>query len=266
MLFEKSSHVGLSLRTSLLCELEALTGCSMTWKDRATPAGRSWWVLGMSGRPTDEIECSSWPTVTASEAHKQSGRRSDSDRVLTAEAEKCWPTPNTIDAKGGMNNHGRRFKQVIDVSQHWPTAGGNDWKGSCHPGQRRGQLDEKAEQLWPTPRTVTGGAETAKRKKELGRAKAGGGDLQAATEMDWPTSTVGNVTGGNATRIGGRSGEMLLPGISAGFPHDPTTSPDGDECSRLISALPPPRRLNVRFVEWLMGFPSGWGDAGASST
>jgi hypothetical protein len=36
---------------------------------------------------------------------------------------------------------------------------------------------------WPTPRTPTGGAESAEREKELGRKNSGGGDLQAAAQL-----------------------------------------------------------------------------------
>lgn len=43
---------------------------------------------------------------------------------------------------------------------------------------------------WPTPRTITGGAESAERKKELGRKDSGGGDLQAATQA-WQTPSAG---------------------------------------------------------------------------
>jgi hypothetical protein len=43
---------------------------------------------------------------------------------------------------------------------------------------------------WPTPRTVTGGPESAARKRELGRVKSGGGDLQAvALVAGWPSPT-----------------------------------------------------------------------------
>jgi hypothetical protein len=35
---------------------------------------------------------------------------------------------------------------------------------------------------YPTPRTITGGAESAARKRELGRENSGGGDLQAEVE------------------------------------------------------------------------------------
>jgi hypothetical protein len=41
---------------------------------------------------------------------------------------------------------------------------------------------------WPTPKTPTGGPESAERKQELGRTESGGGDLQAvATLANWPT-------------------------------------------------------------------------------
>jgi hypothetical protein len=42
---------------------------------------------------------------------------------------------------------------------------------------------------WPTPRTITGGPESAERKQELGRMNSGGGDLQAvALVAGWPTT------------------------------------------------------------------------------
>lgn len=45
---------------------------------------------------------------------------------------------------------------------------------------------------WPTPRTPTGGAESAERKKELGRMESGGSEIGAAAEMAaWPTPMAG---------------------------------------------------------------------------
>lgn len=60
---------------------------------------------------------------------------------------------------------------------------------------------------WPTPRTVTGGAESAERKKELGRVNSGGGDLQAAALIaGWPSPTVGNATGSQAAKDASATG------------------------------------------------------------
>ena len=64
---------------------------------------------------------------------------------------------------------------------------------------------------WPTARTVTGGGESAERKKELGREQAGGGDIQAAVEH-WETPSVAVTTGTRLTCGGDRSDELLLSG------------------------------------------------------
>jgi len=100
---------------------------------------------------------------------------------------------------------------------------------------------------WPTPKTPTGGPESAERKQELGRTESGGGDLQAVAQMAaWPTPqshderergnteadhhyfphdlsnaakmaawcspSVADGTGGHLSRGGNRRNEPLLPG------------------------------------------------------
>jgi hypothetical protein len=77
---------------------------------------------------------------------------------------------------------------------------------------------------WPTPRTPTGGAESAERKKELGRTDSGGGDLQAAALVcGWatPSSRDWKDTPGMATHA---------------------TNPDGSERVRLDQL---PRQANL---------------------
>lgn len=49
-LFGHEDPFGCSLRTYLLCELADTTGYTMRWKRKATPSGRSWWVLRLSAR------------------------------------------------------------------------------------------------------------------------------------------------------------------------------------------------------------------------
>lgn len=49
-LSENAVLAGSLLKTALICELEAQTGCSASWKASATPAGRSWYVLATSER------------------------------------------------------------------------------------------------------------------------------------------------------------------------------------------------------------------------
>jgi hypothetical protein len=81
---------------------------------------------------------------------------------------------------------------------------------------------------WPTPRTVTGGAESAERKQELGRTESGGGDLQAVAVLaGWPTATSSdakNSANRTATRHDPNSrhhdGETLVDAVAqlAGWP------------------------------------------------
>ena len=66
---EKFDRNGCWLRMFLLCEAEAATGYSLTWKRKVTPAGRAWWVLGRSARRTKGIGCGSWPTATRADAN-----------------------------------------------------------------------------------------------------------------------------------------------------------------------------------------------------
>ena len=142
--------------------------------------------------------------------------------------------------------------------------------------------------MWPTARTPTGGAESAERKKQLGRKESGAGDLQAAAE-NWQTPKVaigaytrdngqpgaerpsligqaehwqspGAMGGGSTSRGGDRIGETLIAGqaesLSTHLAPEPSSSGEPSSPSDPTSR----RRLNPLFVEWLMGLPSGHTD------
>lgn len=122
---------------------------------------------------------------------------------------------------------------------------------------------------WPTPRTITGGAESAERKRELGRTDSGEGDLQAAV-LDWarlwstPRASDGEKGSPNqAFGAGGiplsaqavqQSGQLLFGLL------DPMTGKDGAPTSS--TGL----MLNPQFVEPLMGWANGWTRFGCSET
>lgn len=66
---------------------------------------------------------------------------------------------------------------------------------------------------WPTPRTPTGGAESAERKQELGRTKSGGGDLQAAVKLvliPWRTPSAGDADRGVHPNPNPKAGQHSL--------------------------------------------------------
>ncbi|MEM1212964.1 MAG: hypothetical protein AAGI68_11790 [Planctomycetota bacterium] len=240
-----------------------------------------------------------------------------------------------------MNGNGAGMPLAVKAAG-WPTPHGLNAAG----GQGGGEFD-KAVRQWSTLRTITGGGESAERKKELGREGAGGGDLQAQTKQ-WSTPSVADTQGGRLSRSGGRSGVLLLQGqakqtsgvlasawptpgardhkgsiplhrrnrtmgtldeaaeqrwTSPSSPPAPTTLTHGElslppsltsrpltthalrqtfallsgvpfevldqviaeavdaRLSDLLTTLLPhlaKRRLNPRFVEWLMGWPPGW--------
>lgn len=132
---------------------------------------------------------------------------------------------------------------------------------------------------WPTPRTLTGGGESAKRKQELGRTASGGGDLQAAAQtFGWQTPTTNpenhmkhingtpNLAGqarlfgllGWVTPIAGTSSSRRsIPGRQS-TPLKQAAEMVGYH-SRYFAAQTPLRGvLNPEFCRWLMGYPAVW--------
>ena len=132
------------------------------------------------------------------------------DQLAVRMGLRMWLTPSVEDAgrqgkaenwrqyeEGGRTTQARLRNQVM-----WPTPQAED---SHHGGRSmspRGvqkrltegrQLDlgqtvalrggPLTRQTYPTPRTITGGAESAQRKQELGRTKSGGGDLQSVVQQ-----------------------------------------------------------------------------------
>lgn len=82
---------------------------SMTWKEQATPAGRSFSLLRASARRTSGTDCIGWRTPTVNDAGSSDYSYSQGDHdkpflKLPGEAELTgWPTPTTRDHKDGGN-------------------------------------------------------------------------------------------------------------------------------------------------------------------
>lgn len=160
-------------------------------------------------------------------------------------------------------------------------------------------IDESAFSSWPTPRTITGGAESAERKQELGRTESGGGDLQAATlncptpmagsgpteknnmagnsdfsrkAMDlaqqmreqWETPGVALTEGSRLSRGGNRADELLLTGQAIALSSSSSPQAQSTDAGPQFSEIR--RVLNPLFVEWLMGWPIGWTDSAPVET
>ena len=142
--------VGACLRTSVLSELEGLTGCVLTWRVRDTPSGRCWWVLGRSEPRTDESESGSWPTVKAQEPGWTL------DGATTEDGQP--PNQNRRVVKGGVVRTWGLKQAIQSQRSAWPTATAMDSIGSGaagystesgrHPGTT---LTDAANGLWASP-------------------------------------------------------------------------------------------------------------------
>lgn len=136
---------------------------------------------------------------------------------------------------------------TVDVNQ-WRTPNTRDH----HPGGPRLETPQRQISLcdqsaiWQTPGTDSFRSRSGDRKDEMG--------LDQQARMFWTTPVQGNACGTNKARIGGASLATDADNFQSSLPVPQT--PDGPPSSE--SARTSPRRLNPRFVEWLMGFPVTW--------
>lgn len=180
-------------------------------------------------------QATEWPTPTGWEqaenpetwaarraAEKERGLAGNGFGVPLDMAATMWRSPDAPGQGGPRNRQdsagdGHQLT-IAEQAEHWPTPGANDHKGSAQMGQQRRQLSEATEQKWPTPT---------------------GQDSEAS--------------GSRLPSAEAHPGTSLTDATSRSFPPDREPAPSGTPSS---SATPVSRRrLNHRFVSWLMGWP-----------
>jgi hypothetical protein len=233
-IFDRASS---SWRTPQLSLIEGSIGFSGTWPRSGSMR---------NGR------CSERPTS----APPTSARVSSSSPV--------YPTPSAVmsygtNRGGAAGRVGPERPSLETWARGWGTPTARDWKGTGREGQLPTQLA-----TWQTPRAsdgAKGGPGQALKGKQALSAQA----VQART---WPTPCASDTSRSKETPSArnGTHGRHLAA-TAAEFqpgPPAPTTPTDGPESS----APPPtsPRRVNPRFVEWLMGSVPGWTCACARGT
>lgn len=244
-------HGGSSARTCPVCCLKVPTQSSPIWRQRATPAGRSYWVLTTSARRTDASECSlshNWPTPTAweqqesvetwqarREAVKAKAQNGNGFGVPLDMAVQMWPTPRAASPGSRPNGKGGKvLAEEVEIAEGirqrntlWPTPTSHPEDQTLDAWKRRAQMKAQnginlhlklgvAVQMWPTPTTQDG--------------KNAAGPSQW-NRNSWPL---------NVAAVAGQAG------------------PQGPEDRNMLGKNR--ARLNPRWVAQLMGFPADWLD------
>lgn len=232
--FARFDHATCSLRTLQACLLstELWPEWSETWPDAAMWDSTSAYELAISEQPICESGCSLSPS---------------------------WPTPNSHDAQGargpGFSATDRHYKEhdLSAAIATWATPAEDNANNAGGPSRSRGKgayrdltVDVKQ---WQTPGTDSFRSRGGDRKDEMGLD-------QQARLLTWATPNCGD---GSKTSKKSHQGRCLVreaetiglePSLPAPeIPAGPSSSGSG-QTSR--------RRLNPRFVEWLLGLPIGW--------
>ena len=160
-----TSSASANLQSSLESRLRQLlptaggTMWPMTWKEKATPAGRQYCQLAVSGSRTKETDCGLWPTPNSLACTNDvnltcSGDGREKPNKL-GWAVALWATPNTMD-----NLPSRSYEAM----KRQATNGGR--KNRTFPGNLREQVDplmcqayvearsEANKSMWLTPRAT----------------------------------------------------------------------------------------------------------------
>jgi DNA (cytosine-5)-methyltransferase 1 len=208
--------------------------------------------------------------------------------------------------KSGMTRSGRLFQQpvlapLIDATESsvWPTPTAHPDNSNVNGKFKNPTLGD-AVRMWPTPTAVTRPMEGNVR---MYRAKVQAGEMteaeaeailgksvweaQGKLPMMWPTPTARDHKGAAGFKDENRNLADLtyLAQIQDGYRKYPTMSASGmgntgsrqilqrrvesgDMTETELKAMSAGNggRLNPTWVEWLMGFPLGWTDLGASET
>ncbi len=205
-----------------------------------------------SGRPGLQMAAMIWPTP-----RNNTGPSLDARHLSLDGAVRLWTTPSATDgSRGGVitpNMSGSSLPQQVNTPERWPTpcamepvknAAKHQAKLALPRAQRGGGNGlnlASAVNLFPTP-TVHGN----NNRKGLS-AKSGDGLATAVKMLPTPTAQDAKQVDPPCHRNGRRKAPCLGTVVNVE--------------AESVGGL-----LNPTWVEWLMGWPLGWTDCGASAT
>lgn len=226
-------------------------------QDRKRAAG-----LEVNGGGNLQAQTQHWPTPRSEDSESSGARHGRGVEDTLTAVSRTWATPNATDSEQAG---GREQKSLTKDARTWPTPAGRDHKGADlatrHGGLSLAHFAETGERtrtgpppLWPTSRSQDAKHQAAT-DYEMGRET--GKDLLhvAAARMDSPSSPPAppTSTGGESSSPRTRSCDRLTAYATCGNKRiEKLAAAALARLSRRNGFTA--RRLNARFVFWLMGW------------
>lgn len=209
------------------------TRCYLTWRAKDTPHGHFLYQLQVLMPHTSDTGPQSWPTPTASDSFvgnlKSSEQKEGSRHSLNlADAVKMWPTPTASDVVN--KKIGNPIITKNGTIRHKNKAGGQSLMNLCQVAK-----------LFPTPT-----AQDFKRRGPNSRQQG-----LPEMVMRYATPQARDYRTGQKERWESQERSRNL---------NDQIAAEGNQME------PGSGQLNPTWVEWLMGFPTGWTESSASET
>ena len=241
---------------------------SLTWRRKATPAGRPYYQLAASGRRISETDCGLWPSpmagTPAQKAYNEAGNTDSSQKTV---ALCSWPTPTLHDAdRGGQakramgeTRHGSNLQDFALLAR--PTPSARDWKSSAsnQHGINARPLNEVARLAsWPTPNTPSGGRSVDPSKMSATGKTLDGRKHTVSLEhvvrfVSWATPRATD---------GEKSSDLSIKRREAGKAPDPLPGQAKLSIGKTVLGSPAPTekfgQLSPAHSRWLQGYLREW--------
>lgn len=222
---------------------------SENWPDSGMWDATAVYELQSSEPVTCESACSSWPTATANDAQQR-------------QISVLWPTARAEDSES-CGNHPGATDSLTGATRNWATpkaltGGPNSNREAWRERTGKTGGADLQEQIghWQTPATDSFRSRGGDRKDEMGLDQ----DARSWNQWRTPTHCSENSLRGSGQDPAIRAAQghainlqdqtLVWNSLPAPATHDGPPSSESGQTSR--------RRLNPRFVEWLMGFPVSW--------